>query len=387
MSRATASRSTAFALARALLAGQAAAQAPAPQAIYAEHCAACHGVDRLGGTGPALIPEALVRVREKAAHDVVTSGRPATQMQGFADKLAPDAITALVKYIYTPLPNVPDWREAEINASRELHASPPKADKPTFAADPLNLFVVVETGDHSVTILDGDKFEPIHRFKSRFALHGGPKFTPDGRYVFFASRDGWVTKFDLWTLTVLAEVRAGLNTRNIALSKDGKHIAVANYLPHTLVMLSTEDLSIERIFDVKDRQGTSSRVSAVYQNPARNSFIAALKDVAEIWEVSTDPNAEPIYGAFVHSRQPGLEEGVPESPGGLFARRRIAIGEPLDDFYFDPSSHNLLGASRDGAASSINARRRSCTAETTSAMVRTTSATNSSRVSRATRRR
>ncbi|MEQ1652746.1 MAG: cytochrome D1 domain-containing protein, partial [Hyphomicrobium sp.] len=174
-------------------------------------------------------------------------------------------------------------------------------------------------------------------------------FTPDGRYVFFASRDGWVTKFDLWTLTVTAEVRAGLNTRNIAISKDGRHIAVANYLPHTLVMLSTADLSIERIFDVNDRAGETSRVSAVYQNPVRNSFIVALKDVAELWEVSTDPNAEPVYGAFVHNRQPGHEEGMPESPGGLFARRRIAIPEPLDDFYFDPSYHNLLGASRDGA--------------------------------------
>ena len=40
----------------------------------------------------------------------------------------------------------------------------------------------------------------IHRFPSRFALHGGPKFTPDGRYVFFASRDGWISKFDLWSL-------------------------------------------------------------------------------------------------------------------------------------------------------------------------------------------
>ena len=70
-------------------------------------------------------------------------------------------------------------------------------DKPVFYADPLNLFVVVESGDHHVTILDGDRFEPIHRFPSRFALHGGPKFSPDGRYVFFGSRDGWITKYDL----------------------------------------------------------------------------------------------------------------------------------------------------------------------------------------------
>ena len=34
-----------------------------PAADYAEHCASCHAEDRLGGTGPALIPETLGRVR------------------------------------------------------------------------------------------------------------------------------------------------------------------------------------------------------------------------------------------------------------------------------------------------------------------------------------
>ena len=64
---------------------------------------------------------------------------------------------------------------------------------------------VVEGGDHHVSLVDGDRFEVIHRFASRYALHGGPKFTPDGRFVFFGSRDGWITKYDLWNLTVVAE--------------------------------------------------------------------------------------------------------------------------------------------------------------------------------------
>ena len=59
-------------------------------------------------------------------------------------------------------------------------------------------------------------FEPLTRFPSRFALHGGPKFSPDGRFVHFASRDGWITRYDLWGLQPVAEVRAGINSRNIA---------------------------------------------------------------------------------------------------------------------------------------------------------------------------
>ena len=93
--------------------------------------------------------------------------------------LSAEQITALAELVYTPLPSLPDWTMADIEASRIFDAGTVAAlpDKPVFSADPLNLFVVVESGDHHVTILDGDRFEPIHRFPSRFALHGGPKFS------------------------------------------------------------------------------------------------------------------------------------------------------------------------------------------------------------------
>jgi hypothetical protein len=59
---------------------------------------------------------------------------------------------------------------------------------------------VVEAGDHHITVLDGDRFESIHRFPTRYALHGGPKLSPDGRFVYLASRDGWITRFDLYNV-------------------------------------------------------------------------------------------------------------------------------------------------------------------------------------------
>jgi hypothetical protein len=216
-----------------------------------------------------------------------------------------------------------------------------------FSADPLNLFLVVETGDHHVSVLDGDRFEVIDRFPTPFAVHGGPKFTPDGHFVFIMSRDGWVQKYDLWALHEVGRIRAGLNSRNIAISKDGKHLAVANYLPRTLTILATADLSVEKVFEVADRDGVKSRVSAVYQAPPRDSFIVALKDAPEIWEVATDPNAEPVYAGFVHSREKGMVEGLPSSQG-LFALRRIRVSAPMDDFFFDPDYRNLIGAARDG---------------------------------------
>lgn len=318
------------------------------QQLYNEHCASCHGADRLGGTGPALIPETLKRMRGPAVSKVITQGRVATQMPAFSETLESDQIAALGEFIKTPLAKVPSWTASDIAKSRTLTEGYAPASKPVFKADPLNLFLVVETGDHHVSVLDGDTFERLDRFPTPFAVHGGPKFTPDGRFVFIMSRDGWVQKYDIWSLKEVGRVRAGINSRNIAISKDGKWLAVANYLPRTLTILATADLSVARIFDVQDKAGTTSRVSAVYQAPTRDSFVLALKDVAEIWEIATNPNAAPVYEGFVHSHEKGMVEAL-ASAEGLFARRRIAVSEPIDDFFFDPEYRNLIGAARNGA--------------------------------------
>ena len=325
------------------------------------HCVACHGADRLGVTGPALLPESLERLRKPEAVKTITEGRVATQMAGFSDRLSQDEIDALVKYIYTPTEQAPTFTDADIRASRIVnHAPGSLPDQPLAAfkgVDMMNLFIVVETGDHHVTVLDGDKLEPLHRFPSRYALHGGPKFTPDGRYVFFASRDGWISKFDLWNLKVVAEIRAGINTRNVAVSGDGKYLAVANYLPQTLVLLDA-DLNLLKVHTVKDKGGKmGSRVSAVYDASPRQSFIAALKDVPEVWEISYNPKADDVPVGMVHDFQ--YQEGafIP----GFLNPRRTTLSEPLDDFFFNQRYDEVMGTSREagkGQVVNLDARKK-----------------------------
>lgn len=311
--------------------------------LYQEYCAACHGADRLGQMGPALLPENLGRVKPTEAARVIAEGRPATQMPPFGDRLSPEQIQALVDYIYTPLDRVPEWGMAQMRSTHLIeHPLDRLPAQPVFEADPLNLFVVVELADHHATILDGDRLEPIHRFATRIALHGGPKFSPDGRFVYFASRDGWITKYDLYSLQVVAEIRAGINTRNLAVSGDGRYVMVANYLPHTLVLLDARDLTPIKLFEVQDDKGNSSRVSAVYAAPPRQSFIAALKDIPEVWEISYADNPEPVYRGLVHDYRMG--EGLAEK--GPFPVRRIVLNDYLDDFFFDQSYEHLIGAAR-----------------------------------------
>ncbi|MDH4189448.1 MAG: nitrite reductase, partial [Betaproteobacteria bacterium] len=321
------------------------AEPPEAAKLYAQHCASCHGAERLGGMGPALLPENLARLRKTDAVAMLLDSRPGVQMPAFRALLARDEIERLAEWIYTPIHPTPTWDDAAIRASRiVLHAPGTLPAKPKFDADPVNLFIVVEGGDHHVSILDGDRLEPIARFASRYALHGGPKFTPDGRYVFFASRDGWITKYDLWNLAIVAEVRAGINTRNAAVSSDGKYVMVANYLPHTLVLLDAE-LQLVKTIAVLDASGKkSSRVSAVYDAAPRKSFVAALKDVPELWEISYDPAAPEIPVGLVHDYQ--YKEGA-FVPGYLNLRRTV-LDEILDDFFFTPDYRELMGTARGG---------------------------------------
>lgn len=297
------------------------ADSAAAETLYKTHCGTCHGADRAGSIGPALLPENLSRLKAKAAFSVIKEGRTASQMPAFADKLNENEIQNLTDYIYQPSKVKITWEETNIRNSHKLLTEGKQlSNKPQFKADPMNLFIVVESGDHHATLLDGDSFEPITRFKTHFALHGGPKYSPDGRFVYFASRDGWVTKYDIYNLTKVADVRVGINTRNIAVSHDGRYVAAANYLPNSIVLLDAKDLSFIKMLEVS-KDGEASRVSAIYTAPQRSSFIAALKDVKEVWELPYEKTIGEV--------------------------RKLPVDTLLDDFFFDQDYRYLIGSSRE----------------------------------------
>jgi cytochrome c553 len=155
---------------------------PDAAALYRQHCATCHGEQRTGGMGPALLPESLERLRPAEAQKVIAAGRVATQMPAFGATLSAEEIGALSAWIRTPVMPAPRWREDDIRTSRVATPLPPDTPAvPVWSADPMNLFVVVEGGDHHVSLVDGDCFEVIERFASRFALHGGRAEVHAGR--------------------------------------------------------------------------------------------------------------------------------------------------------------------------------------------------------------
>ncbi|GHB44149.1 cytochrome c [Pseudovibrio japonicus] len=318
-----------------------------PAALYQTHCVECHGENRLGLIGPALLPETLGSLRGTALQDTIKNGREATEMPAFREVLSDQQIEGLSAFLKTPLAPAPHWGPEQISSSLLINEDYEPIDEPLWSADPMNLTLVVETTDHSVSVVDGDSFEVLTRFETPFGTRGQPKFSPDGRYVYIMSRDGWIQKYDLYSLQEVRRVRAGLNSRNIVLSHDGKWIAVANYLPNTFVILSADDLSPQKVEAVQGKDGLPSRVSAVYLAAKRKSFVLALKDAPSIWEVFYGPNP-PHYG-FAHDWR--IEGPAPNKDP--FPLRTITLKSLVEDFYLDPTDEYVMGASPSGTGGQV----------------------------------
>lgn len=196
-------------------------------------------------------------------------------------------------------------------------------------------FVAIEAAAAVVTILDGGTLAPLHRFEFRAEIQGPPAFTRDGRYAVMATADGWVAKFDLVNFYISSEVRAGVATRGIALSGDGRYVAVANETPSTLVLLNANDLGALKTIPVDS--GGGIRVLRVA--PPRQSFIAVPAGIAELWEISYSDN--PPHRGWVHDYR---DDGVP-TQRPRFPVRRMEQKSDFRDIIFDESYEHVLAAS------------------------------------------
>jgi dihydro-heme d1 dehydrogenase len=234
----------------------------------------------------------------------------------------------------------PEWGIQQIEESHIIqHQQGVMGDKPVYDADPTKLITIVEADKHHVSIVDADRLQPIHRIKPGNVIQGKPGYSHEGRFVYLASGDGWVSKFDLYTLMFVAKIRTGIKLKNITVSGDDRYVMAANESPQILVILNTDDLSPIKVIPLNDLSGHSSASSAVYTAAPRESFIVALKDVSEVWEIfySDDP---PYYG-WVHDYR---IEGPPEQEP--FPVRRITIDDYMDDFFIDRKYEHLIGSAR-----------------------------------------
>ncbi|MBI5874471.1 MAG: hypothetical protein HZB81_01245 [Deltaproteobacteria bacterium] len=243
-------------------------------------------------------------------------------MPAFKGLLTDADIDKIISHITLPLNNV-RWTKEDIVKSREFFAET-KSQKTIPPASPLykrgeekgvdyeNITLVVESGK-SVTVMDGQNFKALDKFQVG-AIHGGPKFSYSLRYIYAPTRDGIITKYDLWTLKKAGSVKVGINTRNIAISDDDKWVAAANYLPGNIVFL-TDELTPTYILE------TSGKIGGIYTLTSEKKFVCSFRDMPNLWLINYTKG---------------------------FEIERLALPEPFEDISLSPFEDIIIGSSRKG---------------------------------------
>lgn len=267
---------------------------------FRDSCSGCHGPNREGATGPALIPARLTE-SDDFYFDIIANGRPGTVMPAWRTAgLSDEEIWALVGYIRSePSAEAVQWEMEQITASHET-----LVDEATLPSEPNhdgnldNLMLVTEREARSIAVFDGDTHKLLGHITASYRAHGYAFDPTSQRWAYNVGRDGWLFKIDLNTLQTVTKVRVGLDSRGLAISDDGKYVIVGNYIPNSAVILDAKTLLPLKVITTEgtNPQGefVSSRVcitSDVSPDEVGPYFILALKEAGQMWRIDyTQPD-------------------------------------------------------------------------------------------------
>lgn len=170
------------------------------------------------------------------------------------------------------------------------------AATPVFAGDwgTGALMVIIERESGSVVVVDSaQEHKVLGRIEGLGVLHHATiSFSRDARYAYVVSRDGLLSKIDLVKLTLSAQVKVGESTIGLAVSQDGKTIAVSNYRPGNIVMVADDTFKIIKTIDA-DKSKTVGLVDA-----PDNLFVVGLMDANAVWVIDANDPKFPVIRKY-----------------------------------------------------------------------------------------
>ncbi len=263
--------------------------------LYFQRCAGCHGVLRKGATGKNLEPENMKKLGQERLEKIITIGTEGG-MNNFDDLFTADEIRDMATYIQMPAPPPAEMTLAEMKERWTVTIKP--EDYPTEPAHGRNwenFFLVILRDAGKVGIIDGDTKEVVAKVDTGYAVHV-MKESSDGRFWFTQGRDGRMTKIDLWMdpPQVVAETQIASDARDVAVSHFGewkdKYVIGGGYWPPHFVILDAETMEPLKVvstrgINVDGEYVNEARVAAVYNTPNQPTWIVAVKELGQLWQV------------------------------------------------------------------------------------------------------
>ena len=154
---------------------------------------------------------------------------------------------------------------------------------------------VVEREDNRLAIYDlqkrrlaPNKVEGLGNLR-----HATMTFTPDLRWGFLSTRDGQLHKIDLHSQKLVHTRKTSDNSIDIAISQDGKHVAVAEYIPGGLTIVNVETMETVKSIASTQFGAVDSRVTGVV-DATPNEFLATLIEGRQVWRVDASVADFPV---------------------------------------------------------------------------------------------
>ncbi len=263
--------------------------------LYFQRCAGCHGVLRKGATGKSLEPKETRKLGQKRLEKIIAIGTEGG-MNNFDDLFNEEQIKNLATYIQMDVPPPAEMTLAEMKERWKVMVEPkdyPK--KPMHNRNWENFFMVILRDAGKVGVIDGDTKEIVAKINTGYAVHV-MKESSDGRFWYTQGRDGRMTKIDLWMdpPQLVAETQIASDARDVAVSHYGewkdKYVIGGGYWPPHFVILDAvtmEPLKVvsTRGTNVDGEYVNESRVAAVYNTPNAPTWIVAIKELGQLWQV------------------------------------------------------------------------------------------------------
>ncbi len=270
-------------------------------------CAVCHGKLRFGNSAQPLLPEFIGRYSISKLKSIISNGLSPVPMPSFKN-LSKKDLSDLVSYLEEPSKTVL-WTRADIIKSRIKFPGIKNPDiKPVNVK---NLMAAVIGGSGKIWVLKGTKILNKFNFGD---IHGGLKYSPSGRYLYLPSTTGYIGKYDFYTMKLSYKVRACRYLRNISLSKGGRDVIAACWLPESIVVLNAKNLKLVKKISLKHR------VSVIYGLFRNNMAVFS----------------------FMHKPVMGILDT------GAWNISYYKIPVPFQDFFVDPLDEYAVGGSFKG---------------------------------------
>jgi len=157
---------------------------------------------------------------------------------------------------------------------------------------------IVQRETEALSVYDSSRREilPVKVSGLGNMRHATMAFSRDLRWAYVATRNGLLSRINLETLEADAQVKTSDNSIGLAISQDGRFVAVAEYKPGGVTILDSASMEVvARIpaLAVVDGKEVRSRVTGLVDT-AGNRFVCGLMDGNEIWVIDASSPGFPV---------------------------------------------------------------------------------------------